>query len=123
LKIRENTDFGEQRLVMFHEDDASSSLELGGGGVSDPPLEDLPAGAEDDGPMARLGLHGSTGIHFSSRSTTIVGPGRGRKKVGVHEVQKPNEYLKENNHRYQLVPIGLSKWSSMYPATVHLKYI
>jgi len=59
LEIREKTDFGEHRLVMHKAETASSSLELGEDGVTDPPPSFLPIGADDDGPKRREGLEGN----------------------------------------------------------------
>jgi len=59
LETRENTDLGEHRLVMLTAETASSSLELGEDGVTEPPPPDLPVGADDDGPKRREGLEGN----------------------------------------------------------------
>ena len=65
--------FGEQRLVMLNDDDASSSsLSFEAEAVTEPPFCGRPAGADVDGCMDLLGLQSNAGIHFSSRSTTMV---------------------------------------------------
>jgi len=44
---------------MHKAETASSSLELGEDGVTDPPPSFLPVGADDDGPKRREGLEGN----------------------------------------------------------------